>query len=98
MTSVMPTAAGYGTPRNASNRLPAPLKMAIRYRRLENAMTNAAAMRTRRLAKRTARKSGTVTESHSAVKRRSRGATSRHDTNAMTTSITAMVSHGTPYS
>ena len=98
MTSVMPTAAGYGTPRNASNRLPAPLKIAIRYRRLENAITRAPATRTRRLAKRTARKSGTVTESHSAVKRRSLGATTRHETNAITTRSTAMVSHGTPYS
>ena len=74
------------------------MKTATRYSRLENATTTPAARRTRSLAKRTARKSGTVSDPQAAVNRLMRGATSRQDSHAKTTSSTAMVSHATPYS
>ncbi len=76
----------------------APLNTATKYSRLENAITKPAATRTRSLAKRVARKSGTVRLPHAAAKRRMRGATSRHDSQANNTSMTAIVSHGRPYS
>ena len=85
-------------PRNTCSRLPAPLKTATRYNRLENAITSADATRTRSLAKRVARKSGTVSDPQAAVKRLMRGATKRQEIHAETTIMSATTSQATPYS
>ena len=61
-------------------------------------MTTAAASRTRSLAKRAARKSGTVKDPSAAANRLMRGATKRQESQAKATSSTAIVSQGSPYS
>ena len=85
-------------PTNTCSKCPAPLNTATRYKTLENAITTPAATRTRSLAKRVARKSGTVRLPHAAAKRRMRGATRRQESHANSTSMTAIVSQGRPYS